>query len=352
MTARHEGAQPSTAQDGDALDAADNGERIDLDVEEETGDVSCTITLHPTRDNVNVRLDKYVAAQLPDLSRSTVQRLIEDNLILVDGIPRRRTFKLTPGEVVTVQMPLPETIEIEPEPIPLNVVYEDEDVLVLDKPAGMVVHPAPGHTRGTLVNALLYHVPGIAIAGSNRPGIVHRLDKDTSGLMVVAKSDRGRNALVEQWGRQSVRKGYVALVRGIVEPNEATIDVPIGRDPKDRQRMAAIATGRRAVSHFRVRKRFEQAGATLLDVEIETGRTHQIRVHLAFIGHPVVGDPTYNRAVGPVGGTRSISPRQFLHAARLAFALPDGRRVEFESPLPQDLADVLGRLETENPAES
>jgi len=301
------------------------------------------VELHPGPEHRNERLDKFVAAQLPDLSRSYIQRLIEDGLVHVDGVPRKRTFKMTPGEVVTVEIPPPEPEEIVPEPIPLGIVYEDADILVVDKPAGMVVHPAPGHPTGTLVNALLYHAPEIAISGTNRPGIVHRLDKDTSGLIVVAKTDRGQQTLLSQWRDRSVRKTYIALVRGVVEDEEATIDVPIGRDPKDRQRMAAIATGRPAVTHFRVLRRYP--GATLLEVEIETGRTHQIRVHLAFIGPPVVGDPVYNPHTGPTGGKGAIVDRQFLHAARLSFTLPDGRRVTFESGLPADLRAALDRLE-------
>ncbi len=336
--------------DGDDLDD-DEFELIDLDEDVESVVGEEVVELRPTREDLNERLDKYVAAQVPDLSRGHIQRLIDDGQVLVDGVPRRRTFKVTPGEVVTVQVPAPVAVALEPEAIPLEILYEDDDLLVLEKVAGMVVHPAPGHPRGTLVNALLHHAPGIAVGGTNRPGIVHRLDKDTSGLMVVAKSDRGRNALVEQWSRQTVEKGYVALVRGIVEPDVATVDVPVGRDPKDRLRMAAIATGRKALSHLVVRERFPVAGATLLDVDIETGRTHQIRVHLAFIGHPVVGDTVYNRGSGPLGGAKSIAPRQFLHAARLAFELPGGKRVVFESPLPADLQATLSRLtEMETPA--
>jgi 23S rRNA pseudouridine1911/1915/1917 synthase len=328
----------------DETDAGEDDELVELDELDGTEGGGEIVELRPTRDALNERLDKYLAAQLPDFSRAHLQRLIDEGQVLVDGRLRRRTFKVTPGEIVTVQVPAPEVVALEPEPIPLDIRYEDDDVIVLEKPTGMVVHPAPGHPRGTLVNALLHHAPAIAIGGTNRPGIVHRLDKDTSGLMVVAKSDRGRRALVEQWGRQSVEKGYIALVRGIVESDMATIDVPVGRDPKDRQRMAAIGHGRRAVSYFRVRDRFADPGATLLDVDIETGRTHQIRVHLAFIGHPVVGDPLYNRAVGPLGGTKSIAPRQFLHAARLAFDLPNGRRVAFESPLPAELDETLSKM--------
>src|SRR5688572_23846162 len=245
---------------------------------------------------------------------------------------------MTPGEVVAVEIPPPRVDEILPDPIPLAVVYEDTDVIVVDKPAGMVVHPAPGHPRGTLANALVAHVPGIAVGGSRRPGIVHRLDKDTSGLIIAAKTDRGRTSLVEQWADQSVEKTYLALVAGVVEENEATIDAPIGRDPKNRQRMAVVRTGRPALTHFRVVERFQPA--TLLEVSIETGRTHQIRVHLAFIEHPVVGDRLY-------GGAQPTDPhleRQFLHASALAFHLPDGEPMRLEAPLPGDLRAALEEL--------
>ncbi len=298
------------------------------------------VELRPTREQTNERLDRFVAASLPDLSRSYVQQLIEAGQIRVDGIVRRAKFKMTPGEVVTVVVPPPAVDELVPEPIPLAILYEDADVIVLDKPAGMVVHPAPGHPRGTLVNALLAHAPEISIGGTNRPGIVHRLDKDTSGLMVVAKTDRARNSLAAQWEDRTVRKGYVALAAGLIEPNEGTIDAPIARDPDQRQRMAVVPRGRPAVTHFAVRRRF--ARHTLLDVEIETGRTHQIRVHLAFIGHPVAGDQVYGRRIEPGG---LDVPRQFLHAARLAFRLPDGGPVAFEAPLPLDLQTVLDRLD-------
>jgi 23S rRNA pseudouridine1911/1915/1917 synthase len=209
----------------------------------------------------------------------------------------------------------------------------------------MVVHPAPGHPRGTLANAVIAHAPEISIAGSNRPGIVHRLDKDTSGLIVVAKSDRARVSLVKQWNNRTVEKHYIALVADVVEPDDATINVPVGRDPVARNKMAAIASGRHAITHFDVRERF--ADATLLDVQIDTGRTHQIRVHLAFIGHPVVGDEVYNRLSGRTGGTNGLVKRQFLHASRLAFDLPEGARVDFESPLPSDLSSALERLRSE-----
>jgi 23S rRNA pseudouridine1911/1915/1917 synthase len=296
------------------------------------------IELHPAREDLGVRLDRYVADQLPDLSRGTVQGLIESGQVRVDGQQRKPKFRMTPGEVVTVEIPPPRIDEILLDPIPLAIVYEDTDVIVVDKPAGMVVHPAPGHQRGTLANALVAHVPGIAVGGSQRPGIVHRLDKDTSGLIVAAKTDRGRTALVTQWEDRSVEKTYLALVSGVVEDEEAIIDAPIGRDPKNRQRMAVVRSGRPAVTRFHVVERFPST--TLLEASIETGRTHQIRVHLAFIGHPVVGDQLYGRA-------RLTEPRldrQFLHASRLGFRLPDGVPLRLEAALPDDLQAVLEEL--------
>jgi len=317
-----------------------------IDDADELGTSTEPIELRPERDQLSERLDKFVAANLPDLSRSYIQQLIDDGLVRVDGIVRRRTFKMTPGQVVHVAVPPTVLVDLEPEAIPLSIVYEDVDVLVIDKPAGMVVHPAPGHPNGTLANAVVAHAPEISIAGSNRPGIVHRLDKDTSGLIVIAKSDRARVSLVQQWNKRTVEKHYIALVSGVVEPDDATIDVPVGRDPVARSRMAAVANGRDAVTRFDVRERL--VDTTLLDVQIDTGRTHQIRVHLAFIGHPVVGDEMYNRFGGRTGGGRELVPRQFLHASRLAFALPDGRPVLFDSPLPPDLRSALDELRAES----
>jgi 23S rRNA pseudouridine1911/1915/1917 synthase len=296
------------------------------------------IELRPAPDDLGARLDRYVADQLPDLSRGTVQALIESGRVLVDGQQRKPKFRMTPGEVVSVEIPPPQIDEILPDPIPLKIVYEDADVIVVDKPAGMVVHPAPGHPRGTLANALLAHVPGLSVGGSQRPGIVHRLDKDTSGLIVAAKTDRGRTALVTQWEDRSVEKNYLTLVSGSVDDAEATIDAPIGRDPKNRQRMAVLRSGRPAVTRFRVIERFPKA--TLLDVSIETGRTHQIRVHLAFIGHPIIGDQVYGRP----RPTDLQLERQFLHACGLAFQLPDGSTLRLESPLPDDLRSILEQL--------
>jgi 23S rRNA pseudouridine1911/1915/1917 synthase len=306
-----------------------------LGAEEESDGV---VELRPAREDLGTRLDRYVAENLTDLSRGTVQALIESGRIRVDGQQRKPKFRMTPGEVVSVEIPPPRIDEILPDPIPLAVVYEDADVVVIDKPAGMVVHPAPGHPRGTLANALVAHVPGISVGGSQRPGIVHRLDKDTSGLIVAAKTDRGRTSLVSQWEDRSVEKTYLALVAGSVADEEATIDAPIGRDPKNRQRMAVLRSGRPAITRFRVIERFPNA--TLLELSIETGRTHQIRVHLAFIGHPILGDQLYGRP-------RQIDfqlGRQFLHASALAFQLPDGARLKLEAPLPSDLQSVLEQL--------
>lgn len=312
---------------------------IDTGAEEESGEL---VELRPARDDLGTRLDRYVADQLPDLSRGTVQGLIESGRVRVDGRQRKPKFRMTPGEVVSVEIPPPRIDEILPDPIPLAIVYEDADVIVVDKPAGMVVHPAPGHQRGTLANALLAHVPGISVGGSQRPGIVHRLDKDTSGLIVAAKTDRGRTSLVTQWEDRAVEKTYLALVSGSTEDEEAIIDAPIGRDPKNRQRMAVVRSGRPAVTRFHVVERFPDT--TLLEVSIETGRTHQIRVHLAFIGHPIVGDHVYGR-------TRPTEPqldRQFLHASALAFQLPDGAALRLEAPLPGDLQAVLEELRAES----
>ena len=297
------------------------------------------IELRPERADNHTRLDPFVAQAVPDLSRTYIQHLIEDGSILVDGQARRAAFKMTVGEVVTVVVPPPADFDLLPEDIPLDVVYEDVDVLVIDKPAGMVVHPAPGHPRGTVVNAVLAHAPDIAVNGTKRPGIVHRLDKDTSGLMVIAKSDRAQASLAQQWQARTVDKRYIALVAGTVDEEEASIDAPIGRDPKNRQRMAVVRSGRDALTHFAVRERFSEA--MLLDIQIDTGRTHQIRVHLAFIGNPVVGDPIYgDRQSARIAAEIGLK-RQFLHAAVLGFQLPNGKPVRFTSPLPDELRSAL-----------
>lgn len=285
------------------------------------------------------RLDRTLATLLPDLSRSYVQALIENGYVTVAERTRKASYRLRAGEPIVVLVPPPAPIEPVPEAIPLTVVYEDSDALVIDKPAGMVVHPAPGHERGTIVNAVLAHAPTVQINGSIRPGIVHRLDKDTSGLLIIAKHERALALLAAQFQGRTTIKRYLALLDGEVEPNEGVIDVPIGRDPRARQRMAALRDGRSAISHFRVLERF--VGSTFVEVRIETGRTHQIRVHCAFIGHPVVGDTIYGRQKLPAG---VAIERQFLHATELGLSLPDGTWHDFVSPLPTDLAAILDAL--------
>ncbi len=339
----------SSETDEDLLDGDDSwldalhDEDDDADGETVSGaSLSGEIIIAPEPEDRDDRLDKLVARHLPDRSRTFVRQLIEEGQVLVDGFVRRPSFSVTPGQRITVSIPPPEPeLVARPEAIPLTIVFEDDDVLVIDKPAGMVVHPAPGHPNGTLVNAVLGHDPTITVGNRLRPGIVHRLDKDTSGLIVVAKTDRARNGLVAQWQARTVDKGYVALVFGTVPDDEATVDAPIGRHPTQRQRMAVVRTGRPAVTHFKVTQRFDRY--TMLDLSIETGRTHQIRVHMAFIGHPVVGDTIY-------GADRQgikVGKRHLLHAARLAFELPTGERKTFFSPLPPAVTAILNRLRDE-----
>jgi 23S rRNA pseudouridine1911/1915/1917 synthase len=291
------------------------------------------------------RLDSFLAEQVPELSRSAVQRLIEGEQVSVNGESAKASYRVRPGDVVVALLPDEETPEPEAEPIPLQVVYEDEALLVVDKPAGMVVHPAPGHRGGTLVNALLAYCPELAAGGGERPGIVHRLDRDTSGLILVAKSEKIRRALQRQFKERQVHKSYLALVAGHLQPAWGLIEAPIGRDPHRRQRMAVLAGGREAVTEYHVLEQFARrlgpAGGSysLVEAEPKTGRTHQIRVHLASIGHPVVGDRVYGRR------SRLPVPRQFLHARRLEFRHPlSGSRIDLEAPLPPDLAAVLELL--------
>ncbi len=292
------------------------------------------------------RIDKYVAQELPELSRSAVQKLLQEGRVLVDGRTPKASESVVAGATIVVRLPAPQPTEVLPQDIPLHVVYEDDDVLVVDKPAGMVVHPAAGHQEGTLVNALLGRNPDLATIGyEKRPGIVHRLDKDTSGLLVIAKNDHALHELQQQFQTRQVDKTYLALVEGVLEAPEGVIDAPIGRDPRQRKRMATVPKGGRpAVTEYKVREYFQQH--TLVEAHPITGRTHQIRVHFAAIGHPLVGDPVY-------GYRRQRLPlkRQFLHAARLCFTLPgSGREVGFESPLPDDLRAVLEILRREQEA--
>lgn len=285
------------------------------------------------------RLDRYVVRALPDLSRSYAQQLIAAGRITVNGRPARASLGLRAGDLVDVAVPPPQPIALVPEAIPLTVVYEDADVVVVDKPAGMVVHPAPGHPGGTLVNALLARYPDMQVAGDLRPGIVHRLDAGTSGLLVVARHDAALRDLADQQRARQMRKIYLAVAEGRFKQAEGTIDAPVGRHPSDRLRMAVTAKGRPARTHYRVVE--ELGGYTLLELRLETGRTHQIRVHLQHIGRPVLGDQLYGVRKGrPTLGLE----RQFLHAQQLGFRLPGGDWHEFSSPLPDDLQLVLKKL--------
>ena len=300
------------------------------------------------------RLDTFLAAVLHDRSRSQIQKLIKDGRVTATSGAVRASMPVKTGQRFRVAAPPPEPSTALPEDLPLTVLYEDADLVVLDKPAGMVVHPAAGHASGTLVNALLHHVDDLSgIGGELRPGIVHRLDRGTSGVMVAAKNDAAHQALARQFHDREVEKEYIALVWGVVQPGKR-IDAPIGRDPSDRQKMSTRA--RRARSAVtRVTRAEHLRGVSLLHVAIATGRTHQIRVHLSAIGHPIVGDPTYGgvrrRVADDVRAVQRLE-RPFLHAARLAFSHPaDGRRMEFESPLPSDLQAVLDDIR-ERQAES
>ncbi len=285
------------------------------------------------------RLDRYVARVRPELSRSYVQQLIVAAQISVNGRQARASLGLRAGDLVAVTVPPPQPVDLVPEAIPLAVVYEDADVVVVDKPAGMVVHPAPGHPGGTLVNALLARYPDMQVSGDLRPGIVHRLDAGTSGLLVVARNDAALRDLADQQRERQMRKIYLAVAEGRFREGEGVIDAPVGRHPADRLRMGVVRTGRPARTHYRVA---EELGAyTLLELRLETGRTHQIRVHLQHIARPVLGDPLYGARKGrPSFGL----DRQFLHAGQLGFRLPGGGWREFSAPLPADLQAALAKL--------
>ena len=288
-----------------------------------------------------MRLDRYLAEQLPDLTRSQAQRLIKEGAVRVNGATVRPSYAPLPGDVIRVERPAPPPAKPLPEKMPLDVIYEDEYLLAINKPAGLVVHPASGHPTGTLVNALLAYRPTIAQADLDpqRPGIVHRLDRDTSGVVLVAATREAQAALQAQFKSRAVRKFYLALVRGRLTPEIAAIEAPISRDPHDRKRMAVLREGGRyALTHYRVVQYLP--GCTLLRVRAVTGRTHQVRVHLASIGHPVIGDRLYGARRDEIG-----APRQLLHASALLVTHPhSGERLRFEAPLPQDFQEVLERL--------
>ena len=288
------------------------------------------------------RLDAFLAGRVEDLTRSAAQKLLEKGAVTIAGRPAKKNEKTTPGMTVEIELPDPEPIDVLPQNIPLDVVYEDADVIVINKPVGLVVHPAPGHPDGTLVNALLYHC-GDSLSGINgqlRPGIVHRIDRDTSGLIIAAKNDKAHLALAEQLQDHSLARVYEAVVHGNFREDEGTVDAPIGRHPIDRKKMAIDRKdGRRAVTHWTVLGRYN--GFTHIQCRLETGRTHQIRVHMASIGHPLVGDPVY-------GGNRKSLPGlagQCLHARKLRFVHPSTRElVEVECPLPDWFERVLRQI--------
>lgn len=285
------------------------------------------------------RLDKYVTEQCPELSRTRVQKLIGDGYITVNDHIAKAGLKLNVGDRLTVSLPPPAPSSLQPEAIPLNIIYEDDDLLVVDKPAGLAVHPAPGRSAHTLVNAVLSHLVSLPDTGDwRRPGIVHRLDKDTSGVMLVAKNSAAHQNLSDQFKSRSVVKAYLALVKGHLTPQDGIIEAPIGRDRRHRERMAVVAKdkGREAQTQYHVVSYI--GNYTLLEVRPQTGRTHQIRVHLAAIGYPLVGDKVY-------GVKSSYLSRQFLHASRLGFKLPSaGEYIEFTSELPPDLQQALKTL--------
>jgi 23S rRNA pseudouridine1911/1915/1917 synthase len=308
--------------------------------------------VHVPEDGEGLRLDRFLVSVLPNYSRSQIQRLIKEGLVTVGGKAAKANLAVKAGQDVSVEIPEAVDPQPQPEALPLPILYQDSDLLVVDKPAGMVVHPAAGHSSGTLVNALLHHVDDLSgIGGEKRPGIVHRLDRGTSGVMVVAKHDAAHEELSRQFQDREVEKEYYALVWGEVMAGRR-IDAPIGRDPSDRKKMSAETTKRSRRSREAVTRivRAEHFGRmlTLALVAIHTGRTHQIRVHLSAIGHPVVGDPLYGGVHRRVpGDLRAVThlERPFLHAARLAFTHPsDGRRLEFASELPADLHRVLDEL--------
>jgi 23S rRNA pseudouridine1911/1915/1917 synthase len=294
------------------------------------------------------RLDKYIAQVVPDLSRSRAQKLIEEGLITVNGEITKPSYRVEIGDLVVVSIPPPEPAEVRAETIPLDIVYEDQDIIVVNKPAGMVVHPAYGHRTGTLVNAVLAHCPDLAGAeGDLRPGVVHRLDKETSGLLIVAKSDSARRHLQRQFKRREVKKVYVALLEGWLEPKRGVIEAPIGRDKKQRKRMAVVKGGREARTEYRVVEYFGRVTGkvprtyTLVEAEPKTGRTHQVRVHFASIGHPLAGDPVYGFRKQHLSGLH----RQFLHARTLGFHLPGSNQyIELTAEVPDDLRVVLEEL--------
>ena len=288
------------------------------------------MTLYADITDSGTRLDTWLAAQVDTLTRSAAARLLEHGAVTVDGVAASKSTRLRGGEQITVTLPEPEPLDVRPENIPLDVVYEDSDVIVVNKPVGMVVHPAPGHPDGTLVNALLYHCGGTlsGINGALRPGIVHRIDRDTTGLIIAAKNDTAHQSLAAQLQDHTLSRIYRCLIVGAPREDAGTVNAPIGRSAKDRKKMAVTPDGRPAVTHWKVIERLR--GCADLECRLETGRTHQIRVHMAYIGHPVLGDSVYGAAVSGLTG-------QCLHATGLRFVHPrTGERIELSCPLPEE----------------
>ena len=288
-------------------------------------------------DKQDVRLDVYITEKYKDLSRTMVQKLIEEGSIKVNGNIKKLSYKVQLNDEISICIPKAKETDLKPQEIPIEVVYEDDDIIVVNKPKGLVVHPANGNPDGTLVNAIMAMCKESlsGIGGELRPGIVHRLDKDTSGLLIVAKNDKAHINMSEQIKNRQVTKKYIALVRGVIQEDDATIDMPIGRSTKDRKKMAVTKNGKQAVTHFKVLKRYPKY--TLLEVKIDTGRTHQIRVHMAEIGHPVVGDMVYSNGKNDFG-----IQGQMLHAKSLDFKHPiTGNQMHLEAELPQYFKSIL-----------
>lgn len=287
-----------------------------------------------------IRLDSYIASKKKDLSRTNVKRLIENDNILVNNSSQKISYKVQVGDEISIVIPEAKEIELKPQDIKVDIVYEDDSIIVVNKPKGMVVHPAIGNPDGTLVNAIMNICKDSlsGIGGEIRPGIVHRLDKDTTGLLIIAKNDKAHVNLSEQIKNREVKKIYIALVRGIIPENEATINMPIGRSTKDRKKMAVVKNGKEAVTHFKVLNRFKNY--TLLEIKIDTGRTHQIRVHMSEIGYPVVGDMVYSNGRNEFG-----IQGQMLHAKSLDFKHPiTGKQMHLEAELPKYFKDVIDKL--------
>ncbi|MFC0214178.1 RluA family pseudouridine synthase [Paenibacillus chartarius] len=321
-----------------------NKNKADAEIEDIAAELELQDVLEWTVDEASAgeRIDKYVTESLDtETSRSQVQLWIQSGHVTVNGGTIKPNYKLGAGDRVVVTVPEPAGVDIDPEPIPLDIVYEDPDVIVINKQRGLVVHPAPGHTSGTLVNALMYHCRDLSgINGELRPGIVHRIDKDTTGLLMAAKNDQAHASLAAQLKAHSVHRKYIALVHGVLSHDQGTIDAPIGRDSYDRKMFTVTdKNSKEAVTHFHVMERF--ADYTLVELKLETGRTHQIRVHMKFIGHPLVGDPMYGRSKGlKMDG-------QALHAAKLGFEHPRTKELlMFEAPLPADMEHLLHILRT------